>query len=74
MLAAIEDYALIHGSESTIDWKNRILWAILQPQGNITTPFDLVGVNIETGKVVSNPQLCNQNCPWALEYLNKIWF
>ena len=68
----MEEYCIVYDSDSAIDWKNRILYAMLQPQGNATTPFNLVGFDLESKKIVSNPELCAVDCPYSLEFLNKI--
>jgi hypothetical protein len=69
----LEQFFIIYAGECAIDWTNRIIYSILQPQGPDTAPFQLVGAHIKTGKVVTQPAICVDNCPWALEFFNKPW-
>jgi hypothetical protein len=63
----------LYGGESALDWRNRILYALLQPIGAETLPFYLVGIDVNSGKIVSEPVACADGCPNALEFANKPW-
>lgn len=77
----ITGYLMINGGISAIDTENRILYFVAMPcvkagdpgcQGS--GPFDLVGVDLTTAKVVSVASaFCSLNaasCPWSLEFAN----
>jgi hypothetical protein len=73
-VATVDGFNEMWAFESTIDWTNRILYGILQPIGEDNAPYQLVGVNIKSGQVVSNPQLCTGvDCPIAMNFFNKAW-
>lgn len=38
---------------------------------NNKIPFDLVGINLKNGEVISKPEICQESCPWGLEFYNK---
>jgi len=70
VVASIPGYFIILSSICAIDHVQRRLWAILQRGHDGAAPFDLVSVNLDTGKILTHPQLCTNDimCPWTLEY------
>jgi len=69
-----DQYEIIDGSATALDFTNRIIYSFLQPRGNDNNPFDLVGVDIRSGKVVNgSPVGCAdpENCAWSMEFHNK---
>jgi len=65
-------YLIDNGGITAIDPYARRLYAFLQKVGgNITDPFDLVGIDMTSGEVMSRVQACKQPayCPWSLEFL-----
>ncbi len=62
------------GGESALDTFSRTLYWIGQPTGaKPTDPFHLVGLNADTGAVVSSPLLCATDaaCPWSIGVSNE---
>ena len=46
----------------------------MQKSGSDSNPFNLVAVDVKSGKVLSDPFGCTAqslDCPWALEMYNK---
>ena len=72
-IAELPEYQNIGGSASAFEWTNRVFYAILQAQS--TTPFELVGIDVNHGSIVSKVQACEQSykCPSCLEFLNKMF-
>jgi len=69
-----DEYYIIDGSAGALDITNRIIYCFLQPRGSDSNPFDLVGVDIRSGKVVNgSPVGCadSENCAWSMEFHNK---
>jgi len=69
-----DQFWIIDGGASALDWTNRVLYCYLQPRGPESNPFDLVGVDMATGKLVNGaPAACTDPgaCPWSLEYHNE---
>jgi len=69
VLALLPEYRIISASISTFDPVGRILYSFLTKGEDLDT-FYLVGVNVDTGKVVSSPQACanDAECPWSIEW------
>jgi len=72
-VSEIKEFLIESGGVSALDTTNRILYVIMQktnvPQSD---PFYLVGINIDTGVVVTRSILCQDFplCPWSLEFNN----
>lgn len=64
----IPGYFIIQAAIAALDVKNRILYSYLQPVGKQSAPFELVGVDVRTGKVVSHPKVVDATRPWSLEF------
>jgi len=68
-LFMLDDYFSIFASSSTFDPTNRILYSFLAKRKSAV--FDLVGVNVDTGVVVSAPSAGkNKECPYSIEWDN----
>ena len=64
-------YFIIEGGIATFDSTSRVIYTLLQKQGgDVSDPMDLVGVSVDTGKIVSNPTFCvsGRDCPWSIEF------
>jgi hypothetical protein len=70
VIAKYPEYYIINGAASALDWRQRILYSYLQPHGG--SSFNLVGIDIQSGKIISEPEACTI-CPFAIEYYNKPW-
>jgi len=71
VISELSDYFIIDASISAFNAKTRLLYAILQPKEPEDAPFELVCVNVNTGKVVSHPQVNLQEeaqAPWSLHW------
>jgi len=70
-LAVLPGYYYILGSESALDVQGRRLFTFLAPFDDQET-FHLVGVNIDTGKILYAPTACldEAECPWNIEYFS----
>lgn len=64
-----------HAGITSIDPYGRRLYAFLQKAGgNVTAPFDLVGMSLSTGEVMSHVLACKEGayCPWSLEFMPSL--
>ena len=74
VLARYPKYLEIMGAASALDWRQHILYSYLQPEEDTHAKFNLVGINIQSGEIVSEPEACYaKDCPFAIEYYNKPW-
>jgi len=72
MLGGIWDYWIISSDVTAFDTQNRVLYGFFTAVNGSTTDFYLVGVNVDTMVVVSEPYACaaDPDCPWQLQYNN----
>jgi len=70
-----DEFWIIDGDASGLDWTNRVLYCFLQERGADSNPFRLVGVDMRSGKVVNgSPVACSSDgsdCAWSLEFHNR---
>lgn len=73
-VGVVPGWLMESGGESALDAASRTLYWIGQPTGaKPTDPFHLVGLNADTGAVVSSPSLCATDavCPWSIGVSSK---
>jgi len=63
----LPEFWIIVADLSALDYKKGVLYTMLSPQGSASA-YDLVGVDIHTGKVLSKPSIPDDI--WCLEFLN----
>eukprot|EP00698_Gefionella_okellyi_P004816 TRINITY_DN14456_c0_g1_i1.p1 TRINITY_DN14456_c0_g1~~TRINITY_DN14456_c0_g1_i1.p1 ORF type:complete len:321 (-),score=72.71 TRINITY_DN14456_c0_g1_i1:132-1094(-) len=70
IVSEIPGYFIISASVSAFDAVTRTLYVQMQPSGKDF--FNLVGVNVDTGKIASEAYLCADDdvCPWSMAHLN----
>jgi len=73
VLGGIWDYWIISSDVTALDTTNRILYGFFTEVNGTTTDFFLVGVNLDTLQVVTNPHACSEDadCPWQLQFWNQ---
>ncbi|EGD73469.1 hypothetical protein PTSG_05174 [Salpingoeca rosetta] len=69
-IGVVPGYSVINGNIVTVDSRSGVIYAQFQSSNNQTAPFDIVGVDVSTAKVVSHAPLCVDpaDCPWSMEF------
>eukprot|EP00051_Salpingoeca_urceolata_P031321 m.11184 g.11184 ORF g.11184 m.11184 type:complete len:335 (-) comp3949_c0_seq1:245-1249(-) len=76
-VGSIEHYPMEYAGIAALNPKARELFLIMQEAGKTPSdPFNLLSVNIDTGKIVRAPEFCTlgvpnatmPDCPWTMEY------
>jgi hypothetical protein len=70
-VADIPGYLMIDANMAGIDLTGRRLFCVLEPTKKNEIPYQLITVDIKTGKILSNPEIPNTDLfPWSIEYYN----
>jgi len=71
LVAPIPGYVEIWSTLSTLDYKNRKHYSILQPPGAPTLPFHLIEYDLTTNNITNSPDIggieCS-TCPFGMHY------